>query len=204
MKDTFKTLINGVKFWAENMLKKSVADWNQNDETAPNYVKNRPFYVTMRQLTFAENQTIELGKDGTFYSNYWDNLSWTWMPNFSVGQEYTVIWNGESYTTICTTEGVLGNEKLIASSGTDTGEVFYLSKSIIGGTFEGEVTITILSAEEVEEVHQLDRKYLPDSIAVLRAEINSSEGYLRLYMNDELLGDVPWDEYVSLESSVFH
>ena len=44
MQNFIKTIINLVQSWTKGEIKKSKADWNQNDASADNYVKNRPFY----------------------------------------------------------------------------------------------------------------------------------------------------------------
>ena len=41
MQNFVKTIINGVQKWTKKEIKKSTANWNQNDESADNYVKNR-------------------------------------------------------------------------------------------------------------------------------------------------------------------
>lgn len=44
MQNFIKTIISAVKTWTKGEIKNSTADWNQNDSSADNYVKNRPFY----------------------------------------------------------------------------------------------------------------------------------------------------------------
>lgn len=44
MIESFRLLINAFMFKIENSIKDSVANWNQNEKTAVNYIKNRPFY----------------------------------------------------------------------------------------------------------------------------------------------------------------
>lgn len=48
MHNYMKTILSAVKTWANGRIdvriKDSVADWNQNDSSADNYIKNRPFY----------------------------------------------------------------------------------------------------------------------------------------------------------------
>lgn len=48
MHEFMKTIISAIKSWVSDEIKDasrvSVADWNQNDANADNYVKNRPFY----------------------------------------------------------------------------------------------------------------------------------------------------------------
>ena len=44
MKNFLKTVFSAMKTWVGKNIKDSTADWNQNDPSATNYVKNRPFY----------------------------------------------------------------------------------------------------------------------------------------------------------------
>lgn len=79
-----------------------------------------------------------------------------------------------------------------------------LDKKYLPDCVEFDIEYAQNMAEDAQNMAE-DAKYIAENArAVLRAEINSSEDYLRLYMNDKLLGDVPCDEFVSLESSVFH
>lgn len=44
MKNFLKTVFSAMKTWVDIKIKDSTADWNQNDSSATNYVKNKPFY----------------------------------------------------------------------------------------------------------------------------------------------------------------
>jgi hypothetical protein len=44
MKEFLKTIFSAMKTWVGIKVKDSTADWSQNDPSATNYVKNRPFY----------------------------------------------------------------------------------------------------------------------------------------------------------------
>ena len=84
-------------------------DWNQNDETAPDYVKNRPFYsetktvtVTIENATdiilegfpgFVTGDTVIVNVDGVEHSlvAYYDESEGV----FTVGDIYSSIENGE-------------------------------------------------------------------------------------------------------------
>lgn len=45
MQNIVKTLMSGFKTLVNKKIRGSVADWNQNDSSADNYVKNRPFFT---------------------------------------------------------------------------------------------------------------------------------------------------------------
>lgn len=103
-------------------------DWNQNDETAPDYVKNRPFYTETRETVLVEESTVPFQNSGSVYMA---GLESTFAP--TVGETYKVYWDGTIYECICTKLNALksiGNLSII-NEGSDTGEPF--SMSIIDG-----------------------------------------------------------------------
>lgn len=95
-------------------------DWNQNDETAPDYVKNRPFYEETKEV-WNYDEAVELSN--------WSGIEMTDLikQNFVEGSIVKVLINGETY--ICTVYKLLyffcvGNGSLTPASGEDTGEPF--------------------------------------------------------------------------------
>ena len=68
------------------------ADWNQNDETAIDYIKNRPFYI--------RSSTENILLDGTFEFVNGQYSQQNSTIDFEVGKEYTVIFDGVSYNCI--------------------------------------------------------------------------------------------------------
>lgn len=137
-------------------------DWNQNDSTAADYVKNRPFYtgnpvetvlVEESTVTFAENRGLYAAKvQSTFEA--------------TVGETYKVSWDGTTYECACVDRNgtsVVGNISILGA-GPDTGEPFVMG---ING-----VAIQILTADTsashtfsisgfVSEVVKIDSKYFP-------------------------------------------
>ena len=98
-------------------------DWNQNDPTAPDYVKNRPFQTGDPVGTvLVEERTVPFhGSGGGLYiSNF--------PPAFeaTVGETYTVFWDGEAYECACVDfHGKLAIGNLsFTGSGSDSGEPF--------------------------------------------------------------------------------
>ena len=76
------------------------ADWNQNDPSAPDYVKNRPFWTDDPVETVFFDGTIESDADLEF--------------ELTNGQEYTVVLDGVEYIlTASELDGyvVLGSER---------------------------------------------------------------------------------------------
>ena len=102
------------------------SDWNQNDETAIDYVKNRPFYKELSDVTFIPEQTPGLlGNQDGMHLYYIETVQH--IPN--EGDECTITLGGQHYTCIVTSvDGmlVLGNTSIIGI-GTDTGEPFVIN-----------------------------------------------------------------------------
>ena len=97
-------------------------DWNQNDSTAADYVKNRPFYTgDPVETVLVEESTVSFhgglgGFQGTVQS--------TFSP--TVGETYKVSWDGTTYESTCVNFEdlpVIGNLSIMGM-GSDTGEPF--------------------------------------------------------------------------------
>ena len=141
-------------------------DWNQNDSTQPDYVKNRPFYTgDPVETVLVEESTVEFVENNGLYMA---GLPSTFAP--TVGETYKVSWDGTVYE--CTSEIfgdilAIGNLS-IPGLGTDTGEPF-----LIGA--ENVDTIAIATADTsashtfsisiVSSVVKIDAKYLPNTVA---------------------------------------
>lgn len=101
-------------------------DWNQNDETAADYVKNRPFYTGDPVETVLVEESTVLFADAS--GVYIGRLESTFVP--TVGETYTVTWDGGAYECTCTANDngaiFIGNTS-IAGFGSDTGEPFAMA-----------------------------------------------------------------------------
>lgn len=152
-------------------------DWNQNDETAPDYVKNRPFYtgdsvetvlVEESTVTFAENSGLyEAGFPSTFEA--------------TVGETYKVSWDGTVYECTCVLiEGLptIGNPSIMGA-GSDTGEPFLMVVANGEGiqiiTADTSASHTISISGMVAPAVKIDPKYIDDMYYTERFE-NSIEG----------------------------
>ena len=100
-------------------------DWNQNDETQPDYVKNRPFY------TGDPMETVLVEDINVSFSNPSANIYYGSMPTtieLIAGDTYKVSWDGATYECVC--ELIRGNPAIgnpsIAGAGADTGEPFLI------------------------------------------------------------------------------
>lgn len=139
-------------------------DWNQNDSTAADYVKNRPFYtVDSAETVLVEESTVSFAAQRP--GIYMGQLESTFVP--TVGETYKVSWDGAVYESACvylkgTT--LIGNLALI-SVGSDTGEPFVMNvengKRIHIATADTSASHTISISGYIKSVVKIDPKYLP-------------------------------------------
>ena len=143
-------------------------DWSQNDETQPDYVRNRTHYT---ETTIAE-VLLEI----SFTSQLLDG-NYGWMANEptitelpEAGEVATVSFDGKEYecaAVVMRGTVVYGNAAIMG--GDDTGEPFVLisvptSQSSVVCLTDTEPTVHSISVYRKEEtVHTLDPKYLPDN-----------------------------------------
>lgn len=102
-------------------------DWNQNDSTAADYIKNRPFYITGTELTsIITEQTVsfELNSSVNKYMASIDTL------NLETGKTYRVIFDNVSYDCLAFGNNTvyLGNPSTMG--GEDTGEPFIFASDV--------------------------------------------------------------------------
>lgn len=151
-------------------------DWNQNDETAKDYVKNRPFYTGGPvETVFVEESTISFADDsGIYFAEFPSTFEAT------VGETYKVSWDGATYECICVSvKGMLiiGNLS-IAGFGSDTGEPFLMQvangKEIAIATIDTSASHTFSISGTVIQVVKIDEKYLPDTVAT-KLEVESAQ-----------------------------
>ena len=161
------TLLDGMAPLIESIEAGGVgvqSDWNQNDETAPDYIKNRPFYtgnpvetVLVEESTvsfsFSENEGIYMGELRSTFSA-------------TVGETYKVYWDGTVYECTCVdfSDGTTIGNLSIAGAGSDTGEPFLMDvhngQGILIGTADTSASHTVSISRLVPEVVKIDKKYL--------------------------------------------
>lgn len=153
----------------------SLADWNQNDENADDYIKNRPFYIEEEKfIEYLPKTTISnfVKDDRLLYANakVYDKQIKLNMP-LEKNKKYTVNWDGVDYVaTLYENEGgchlgiwyYSGNENPESLPfGITTnfeGDALYGLNAIEPGTH----TFSIRSIEKEETIKKLDKKYLPE------------------------------------------
>ena len=143
-------------------------DWNQNDETATDYVKNRPFYTgdTVLMEVLPETTVTLIAQDGLYSAEVESSSPFT----FEVGTTYIINWNGTEYTSVGGMfQGLsyVGDISLFAGS-ESTGEPFIIAASgssaflyAWDATAAGE-TRTFSISTNLTDIHKIDVKYFPD------------------------------------------
>ncbi len=136
----------------------STPDWLQNDETASDYIKNRPFSESIFELLSETEVTFE---DGIYEQP-------EYTGELLVSDEtYTVTWNGTEYTCVAQTMsgmgGAIGNVGL-ATGGTDTGEPFVIVTMASEGmlvimALDGSTSATVKITGNI--IKKIEEKFLP-------------------------------------------
>ena len=150
-------------------------DWNQNDSTQPDYVKNRPFYTgNPVETVLVEESTVQFTDIGGICSG---SIKSTFSP--TVGNAYKVYWDGTDYESACVEVGqdkCIGNLS-IDGSGPDTGEPFLMYVTNQGfdvATLKYASYHTISISRFVPGVVKIDEKYLPDTVAT-KSEVEAAQ-----------------------------
>ena len=142
-------------------------DWNQNDETAPDYVKNRPFYTgDPVETVLVEESTVAFSDNrGIYMAQFLSTFEAT------VGETYKVSWDGTVYECTCVSVeviSVIGNLSIV-DAGSDTGEPFVMGvvnkSGIMIYTADTSASHTFSISGIVPEIVKIDEKYLPEDIA---------------------------------------
>ena len=158
-------------------------DWNQNDSTAADYVKNRPFYTgNPVENVLVEENTVPFEGGGDLYMGMLPQV----VPVIA-GETYKVYWDSTAYECTCVnSEGmsILGNLS-IPGFGSDTGEPFVLAVNISEETTEiyttdTSATHTISISGLVPEIVKIDKKYLPFDIPTKTSQLENDAGYLTI------------------------
>ena len=138
------------------------SDWNQNDSTAVDYVKNRPFYTgDPVETVLVEERTVPFENADGMYTGIV-----TQVFSAIVGETYRVYWDSTAYECVCAAvDGIqaLGNLS-ISEAGSDTGEPFLIlteGETIVVYTKDTSASHTISIGEFVSEIVKIDMKYLP-------------------------------------------
>lgn len=160
-------------------------DWNQNDDTAADYVKNRPFYTGVTETVLMEESTVSFVEHkGSYVAEFPSTFEAT------VGETYKVYWDGTAYECTCVNLGkipVIGNLS-IPGAGPDTGEPFVMQVTNGEGisilTSDTSDTHTFSISGFISGIKKIDRKYLPKAAFITYD--SSNDTYSSDLTNDEL------------------
>lgn len=145
----------------------AIPDWNQNDETAPDYVKNRTHSLEEEIVEILP--TTEFTSDTTYFS--------TQLPCDFIKHDDVVVFivDGVEYPTTAVTEEKMGhteadiwvNGSFCITVGNGMGGEDNISVHLLGAeTYLGEHASGDLRVLKVNRTyHTLDDKYLPESVA---------------------------------------
>lgn len=148
---------NGLNLYNEYVFSKiKQPDWNQNDETAVDYVKNRTHWIGDPELvTIIEETTTEI-----------DGFVTTPTINFVAGQAYFINWNGTEYE--CTAwvdqqgEVYLGNGNIYGGAGNGEDVPFCFETGYVNVAEAGTYTFSITTMER--KYYPIDERFLPPVI----------------------------------------
>lgn len=169
-----------LKYIAEQIEKNGVGgssvqpDWNQDDQSADDYIKNRPFYEVKQPVTLL---------DGTFnFVN--SNGTYTTQSEFAYdlikGETYTVTFDNATYKcSAIILNGLgyaLGNLSLFGEGDVDTGEPFAIGGAnpeymIVTNTSEGNHSVSVVGNNVV--ITKIPEKYLPLPIGIAGTGVHS-------------------------------
>jgi hypothetical protein len=168
--DSLKTFYNILA----QKIKNHRGNWEQNDSTADDYIKNRPFYTEEKfnkilsniTIDFSSGNEVDWGQSKLGYcSEGFASLS------IQPEVEYTVKFDGTDYTITAFKENkykniIIGNGAFVADINEDNGIPFVIGNYSLGESYLYAITgdskfhtISISATQEV--VHQIDKKYVP-------------------------------------------
>lgn len=188
-----KTLVNGLKEFVNSKIKlvrKDIdslpqADWNQNDSTAKDYVKNRTHYISRESRVVVPEQEVTTAVQDKFNIAVLNNADLDAIKTLYDSKDDTtfdVVFDGTSYSCKWLEEGVnripfFGNLAIIDQEGsTDIGEPFvFVFESFRN---DAEITIackvvgthTVAVSYQQDVVHKIDGKFLPDDIGAVQPD----------------------------------
>ena len=143
------------------------SDWNQNDKTQPDYVKNRPFYTgDLVETEIVPQITVT-------FSEMAGMMGSTLLESFDAveGQTYTISWDGTDYVCTCIlyNGGQFFGNLGVFGFGDDTGEPFTFVHGEMWEVYttESETEHVIGITGNVAPIAKIDKKYLPKFSEVL-------------------------------------
>lgn len=151
-----KTLIDSL----QDDINGSVADWNENDETALSYVKNRTHWIKHAETLLSAETftcTTQTSDGDSYYCAKNGNIG------LVSGNKYNVTVNGTTYTASAL--NAFGSDDVSLIAHIDTCRIYDRSNGTVEvfSNNSSTLTITIVDAEDVYV--KLDEKFIPDIFA---------------------------------------
>lgn len=145
-------------------------DWNQNDSTKPDFIKNRPFYEhDPVDFKIAEG-TIQAGEMLQTAAN---------VESMTLGETYTVIFDGVTYSDlVCVDIGGVAGVGSVDMSLTDYPFAFVVQAGMAMAMVvsDGE-SHTIAVIGKVSEIVPIERKYIAEHIDMFAGEKATGKVY---------------------------
>lgn len=182
---------------AEKLVKESElvqSDWNQNDSTAIDYVKNRPFSREIsEEIIFEQN----IPSSSFSAQNGMCMAQVTGTKTFSENSIYNVIYDGTLYSNVTVSERIFGVQSIIIGNIDENNAPIFTTYPfvLVGSNDNYDISIVtnnteptshdIKIVEIVEIIHELDEKYIPyvtgkkvegQTFTILSEEIVAAQG----------------------------
>ena len=173
-----KTLIHGLKEFVNSKIKlvrKDIdslpqADWNQNDSTAKDYVKNRTHYISRESRVVVPEQEVTTAVQDKFNIAVLNNADLDAIKTLYDSKDDTtfdVVFDGTSYSCKWLEQGgnripFFGNLAIAQEGSTDTGEPFtFFFESVGNDAATGLAckvagTHTVAVSYQQDVVHKID------------------------------------------------
>lgn len=155
----------------------SKADWNQNNENAIDYIKNKTHgeILAESEVIIFDNKTVDFIKE-PMMPNVSSSILEFSNSDLVVGQIYTVVWDGTTYENLVCFEDDNEGYKSLGSAENMLGETgvypFFIQNiddtELLFVTSDTNIfkhTVQVSTISKVITVKQLDEKYIPDTIA---------------------------------------
>lgn len=169
----------------ERMAQLETSDWNQNDPTAKDYVKNRTHYVSQENGVVVPEQEVTTAVQNNFNIATLNDVDLDALNTLYSSEDdptFDVVFDGVSYPCKWIEQGgnrilVFGNLAIPNPSVTDTGEPFCVTPGgnpdagdtlAIGCKVAGTHTVAVSYQQDV--VHKIDGKFLPDDIGAVQPD----------------------------------
>lgn len=125
-------------------------NWNQNDNTKPDYIKNRPFYEETETTPILESQQIDFSQ------------SFRIPTSIVKGNTYLITWDGTDYTITATEKEIIAGEIYIPYLEQADG-LFEIEGMTMRAADNGIHTVAISLVDSTTKT--IDEKFIPNTIA---------------------------------------